>query len=96
MNTYAKMRRGNAKVKEYLKKKGIEYIHIQPHSRYFKDIFGVGDILYIEKGKLKIGQIKTNSWGDLRAVKKFVKDTGIPITVFMVRDRNEIKERVIK
>lgn len=89
MNTRSKMWKTNAKARRFLESRGITHIFCVPHSRFSKDAWGVADMFYIEGNEIRLAQLKTNAWGDLRACRKFADDTGVPIVVMMFRDRED-------
>lgn len=76
MNNYVKMRRVNARMKEYLfKKKILDYIFMFPHTRWSKDADISGakfDAFGMKKDKLYFIQFKSNTFPKLIPYINFV------------------------
>jgi hypothetical protein len=90
INNITKMRRTNQKVREYYKTKGINKIFIKEHSRWNKDIFGVFDGFFIHPhyGVFFI-QIKTNQFGPINKIERFVTENKVNAEIIMFKDREK-------
>lgn len=83
---FAKMGRTTRKGIAWLKRENFIVQNI-PHTRFFKDIFGIGDAIAIKDGEVYFVQFRTNQWGDMKIYEEFFSKHGVNIMVILFKDR---------
>ena len=96
VNNYAKMRRSNSKVREWLVEKGYENITFFPHTRWFKDIH-IDDFKFdgiaTKNSRIILFQVKSNknpSKKILKGYNKLVREYCVNCIWFNVVDRKDM------
>jgi Holliday junction resolvase len=91
MNKRRKGLRVQRVVKKYLEEKGC-LVYIIHHTRFHKDIFNLFDGFYIKNGCVVFFQVKSNKKPKLEPFREFSLKYGVPVRVFVVKDRKGVFE----